>query len=214
MYTACMCLLHASADANVHAILSYNTLYIQPPKPANGTEFAKFELAAESRQIMSSTQMDWLTNNIKTSKQQWKVIGNQVNPAVYQCCGNSQLHTSHVFITRWHVCTVSCLYVRTYCCICYNKSTIYTQSRCCRPDTVHTVICMCTGYQQVMFTDMYKYTAGQKTPFSNGFIFPDMWIAYKKSQNILEDTMKSVKDVVVLTGTCVCLVCLHVYCVS
>jgi hypothetical protein len=63
-----------------------------------------------------------------------------------------------------------------------------------------------------MFTDMYKYTAGQRAPFSNSFIFPDMWIAYKKSQNILEDTMKSVKDVVVLTGMYV--MCMHVYCMS
>jgi hypothetical protein len=65
---------------------------------------------------------------------------------------------------------------------------------------------------QVMFTDMYKYTAGQTAPFSNGFIFPDMWIAYKKSQNILEDAMKTVKDVVVLTG--MYLHCMYVYCMA
>jgi phosphodiesterase/alkaline phosphatase D-like protein len=67
-------------------------IYEQPKSPADATEFAKFELAAESRQIMSSTQMDWLTNNIKTSKQQWKVIGNQVYPTIYHY-RNSQMHT-------------------------------------------------------------------------------------------------------------------------
>jgi hypothetical protein len=71
-------------------------------------------------------------------------------------------------------------------------------------------VCMYNCHEQIVFTDLYKYAAGQSTPFSSAFIFPDMWIAYKKSQNILEDTMKTVKDVVVLTGVCVhCLFALN-----
>jgi phosphodiesterase/alkaline phosphatase D-like protein len=53
---------------------------VQPVKPADANAFAQFEVAAEGRQIMSSKQMDWLTHNLKTSQQQWKVVGNQVLP--------------------------------------------------------------------------------------------------------------------------------------
>jgi hypothetical protein len=53
-----------------------------------------------------------------------------------------------------------------------------------------------------MFTDMY--TAGKGMPFNSDFVFPDMWIAYKKSQNTLEAAMSTVKDVVVLTGMWSC----------
>jgi hypothetical protein len=60
-----LCIDYCMCFYTMYAIL--HCIYVQPNRPADATEFAKFELAAESRQIMSSTQMDWLTNNIKTS---------------------------------------------------------------------------------------------------------------------------------------------------
>jgi phosphodiesterase/alkaline phosphatase D-like protein len=50
----------------------------QPPAPASEAALAQWRADADSRKIMSDTQMNWLISNIKQAKQQWKVIGNQV----------------------------------------------------------------------------------------------------------------------------------------